>query len=215
MEDKLWTGPQSMQKEIRHGVWILVHSKWSQRIQEWITDPSGWARFGGVVLAGTKKSENDKPQSIGLVSTYSVPKDCKTWNWLKKTMKTNMPNGVRDRLAHDLSATRALYAKRKTSLIFMGDFNATWNLASRCRKTPPSHEQIRHTRFWKNWSYSNDLTNVKDAILPGRHTFSTNTAHGKCTDDKDFILAPPVLTAAIKNMAILRGVDPDLSLIHI
>ena len=170
MEDKLWTGPRSMPKEMNHGVWVLVHSRWSQRIQEWITDPTGWARFGGVVLTGTKKSKNDRPQSLGIVSTYSAPRDSAAWNWLAKTMKTKMSNGVRDRLACDLSAVRAKYAQKHVQLAFMGDFNAVWNPASRHRNASLTFRQKAHARFWKKWSYTNELINAKDTILPRAYT---------------------------------------------
>ena len=123
-------------------------------------------------------------------------------------MKTKKPNGVRDRLACDLSAVRVKYAKKHVPLTFMGDFNAVWNLASRQRNAPRTSNQTAHTRFWKNWSYTNELTNAKDTVLPGAYTFSTNSSRGKCTDDKDFILAPPAIAAAMKNMAVLRGTDP-------
>ena len=34
MQEKLWTGSQDMPESIKHGIWVLIHSRWAHRIKE-------------------------------------------------------------------------------------------------------------------------------------------------------------------------------------
>ena len=53
MEEMYWPG-EGLRDNVKHGVWVLVHSNYAPRIKGWIEDPNKWGRFGGVILHGTK-----------------------------------------------------------------------------------------------------------------------------------------------------------------
>ena len=128
MEDKLWTGPKEMPNSKRHGIWVLVHSKWVGRIKEWIVDDTNLARYGGVVLEGSVTKNGTIPRRLGLVSTYSPPIESQNSKWIMKKIGGKNTKAVLEKLMDDLSALEFKYKNKKVDMVYTGDFNATWNL---------------------------------------------------------------------------------------
>ena len=211
MEEMYWPG-EGLRDNVKHGVWVLVHSNYAPRIKGWIEDPNKWGRFGGVILHGTK-TKNETTQKLALISIYSAP-HCSAFNKeIMKKLNSKSQNKPRAHLTTVLTTLLGKLKKDKHETIISGDFNAIWNPSSLThRPTKPDPKRLeaqRNTRFWKNWVNSHELTNIKDTNLPGTPTFKRNNY----TDDKDYVLTSPLTASATTNVGILTSNEEDRSYI--
>ena len=104
---------EGLRENVKHGVWVLVHSNYATRIKGQIEDPNKWGRFGGVILHGTK-TKNETTQKLALISVYSAPHRSAFNKEIMKKTKHQIPKQTKGSLNYIINYSTWKTQKRQT-----------------------------------------------------------------------------------------------------